>query len=158
MINGNEEVLHTYRSSRNGASPTNWGHRLFPRGDITPPLKIQATYIKSRRKANWILIISIYIYIVSILSYGCTTWTLTKRIEKKLADNCTRMLRAILNKSWKQHPIKQQLYGHLPPISKTIQIRWSRHSGHSWRSKDELISNFLLWTPFTRTSKCWTTS
>ena len=33
----------------------------------------------------------------SILLYGCTTWTLTKRIEKKLDHNCTRMLLAILN-------------------------------------------------------------
>ena len=38
--------------------------------------------------------------VVSILLYGCTTWTLTKRLEKKLDDNYTRMLRAILNKSW----------------------------------------------------------
>ena len=36
---------------------------------------------------------------VSILLYGCTTWTLTKRLEKKLDGNYTRMLRAILNKS-----------------------------------------------------------
>ena len=41
--------------------------------------------------------------VVSILLYGCTTWTLTKRMEKKLDDNYTRMLRAILNKSWRQH-------------------------------------------------------
>ena len=54
--------------------------------------------------------------IVSILLYGCTTWTLTKRMEKKLDSNYTRMLRAILNKSWRQHPTKQQLYDHLPPI------------------------------------------
>ena len=47
---------------------------------------------------------------------------LTKGIERKLVRNCTRMLQAILNKSWKQHPMKQQLYGHLSPISKTIQI------------------------------------
>ena len=53
--------------------------------------------------------------VVSILQYGCTTWTLTKRMEKKLS---TRMLRAILNKFWRQHPIKQQLYDHLPPILK----------------------------------------
>ena len=38
--------------------------------------------------------------ITSILLYGCTTWTLTKRLEKKLDGNYTRMLRAILNKSW----------------------------------------------------------
>ena len=72
--------------------------------------------------------------IVSILLYGCTTWTLTKRREKKLDGNYTRMLRAILNRSWRQHPTKQQLYGHLPPISKTIKIRRTRYAGHSGRA------------------------
>ena len=57
------------------------------------------------------------------------------------------MLRAILNKSWRQHPTRHQLYGHLPPITKTIQARRTRHAGHCWRSKDELISDVLLWTP-----------
>ena len=37
--------------------------------------------------------------VVSILPYRCTTWTLTKRLEKKLDSNYTRMLWAILNKS-----------------------------------------------------------
>ena len=32
----------------------------------------------------------------SILLYGCTTWTLTKRLEKKLDGNYTRMQRIIL--------------------------------------------------------------
>ena len=68
--------------------------------------------------------------IVSILLYGCTTWTLTKRMEKKLEGNYTRMLRAILNKSWRQHPTKKQLYGHLPPIMKIIKIRQTRHAEH----------------------------
>ena len=84
---------------------------------------------------------------VSILLYGCTTWTLTKRLEKKLDGNYTRMLRAILNKSWRQHPTRRQLYGHLPPITKTIQVRRARHAGHCWRSKDELVSDVLLWAP-----------
>ena len=53
------------------------------------------------------------------------------------------MLRAILNKSWQQH----QLYGHLPPITKTIQVRRARHAGHCWRSRDELIRDVLLWIP-----------
>ena len=61
--------------------------------------------------------------VVSILLYGCTTWTLTKRMEKKLDSNYTRMMQAILNKSWKQHPIKQQLYSHRLPITKTIQVK-----------------------------------
>ena len=85
--------------------------------------------------------------VVSILLYGCTTWTLTKRLEKKLDGNYTRMLRAILNKSWRQHPTRHQLYSHLPPIMKTIQVRRTRHTGHCWRSKDKLISDLLLWTP-----------
>ena len=85
--------------------------------------------------------------VVSILLYGCTTWMPTKRLEKKLDGNYTRMLRAILNKSWRQHPTRHQLYGHLPPITKTIQVRRTRHAGHCWRSKDELISYVLLWTP-----------
>ena len=61
--------------------------------------------------------------------------------------NYTRMLRAILNKSWLKHPIKHQLYGHLPSLTKAIQVRWTRHAGHCWRSRDELISDVLLWTP-----------
>ena len=83
--------------------------------------------------------------VVSILLYGCTTWTLTKRLEKKLDGNYTRMLRAILNKSWRQHPTRCQLYGHLPPITKTIQVRRARHAGHCWRSKDELVSDPHIW-------------
>ena len=57
------------------------------------------------------------------------------------------MLCALSNKSWKQHPTKQQLYGHRPPISKTIQIRRKRYVRHCWRSTGELISDVLLWTP-----------
>ena len=57
------------------------------------------------------------------------------------------MLRAIFNKSWRQHPTRRQLYSHLPPITKTIQVRWTRHARHCWRSKDELVSDVLLWTP-----------
>ena len=49
-------------------------------------------------------------------------------------------------KSWQQHPTRHQLYGHLPPITKTIQVRRTRHAGHCWRSRDELISDVLLWT------------
>ena len=85
--------------------------------------------------------------VVSILLYGCTTWTLTKRLKKKLDGNYTRMLRAILNKSWRQHPTRHQLYGHLPPITKTIQVRRTRHAGHCWGSKGKLISDVLQWTP-----------
>ena len=85
--------------------------------------------------------------VMSILLYGSTTWTLSKRMEKKLDGNYTRMPQAVLNKSWRQHPTKPQLYGYLPAITKTIQVRRTRHAGHCWRNKDELISDVLLWTP-----------
>ena len=85
--------------------------------------------------------------VVSVLLYGSTPWTLTKRLEKKLDGNYTRMLRAILNMPWQQPPTRRQLYGHLPPVTKTIQARRTRHAGHCWRSKDELVSDVLLWTP-----------
>ena len=68
-------------------------------------------------------------------------------MEKKLDDHYTKMLREIMNKSWRQHPTKQLLYGHLPPITKIIQVRRTRHAGLCWRTKDELISKILPWTP-----------
>ena len=82
--------------------------------------------------------------VVSILLYGCTTWSLTLRIEKRLDGNCTRMLRVILNKSWKQQPTKQQLSSRLPLFNtkKNIQV-WRTSLGtllekqdrtHKWRS------------------------
>ena len=87
--------------------------------------------------------------VVWILLYGCTTWTLTKRLEKRHDGNYRRMLRAILNKSWRQHPTKQQLYGHQPPptMTKSIKVRRTRHAGHCLRSRDKLIGDVLLWTP-----------
>ena len=78
--------------------------------------------------------------VVSLLLYGCTTWTLTKRPEKKLDGNYTRMLRAILNKSWRQNPTKHQLYGHLLPITKTILARRTPMDPHIWPSKSRTSS------------------
>ena len=85
----------------------------------------------------------------------CIILILTKRLEKKLDGNYTRMLRAILNKPWRQHPTRHQLYGHLPSITKTIQVRRTRHAGHCWRSRDELISDVHLWTPTYGRAKAW---
>ena len=68
--------------------------------------------------------------VVLILLYGCTTWTFTKR-PVKLDGNYTGMLRAILNKPWRQHPTRYQLYGYLLPITKTIQVRQTREAGTS---------------------------
>ena len=84
--------------------------------------------------------------VMSILLDGCITLTLTKHLEEKLGGNYTRMLWVILTKSWKQHAKNQQLYGFLPPISKTTQLIQAEYVRHCWRSKNELVSNVLQWT------------
>ena len=65
---------------------------------------------------------------VSVLLYGCTAWTLTKHMEKKLDKNYTRMLGVALNKLWKKHLSSQHLYGHVFPISQTIPERRTRYT------------------------------
>ena len=77
----------------------------------------------------------------SVLIYGSTAWTLTKHLEDKLDGTYTKMLRAILNKSWKQHPTNDQLYGNIPKVSDIIRERRTRFAGHCWRSKNELASD-----------------
>ena len=85
--------------------------------------------------------------VLTVLLYGCTAWTLTKCLESKIDGNCTRMLRTVLNTSWQRHPTKQYLYGQLSPVSQTIRERRTRFAGHCWRSKEEIVSDVLLWTP-----------
>ena len=87
------------------------------KSDLTD--KIKLSFFPSSYTA-WYCYMDALLY-CSILLYGCTTRTLTSHMEKRLDGNYTTMLLAILNKSWRQHPTKQQLYGHLPPITKTIQ-------------------------------------
>ena len=79
--------------------------------------------------------------VVSIQLSGCTIWMLTKHMKEKLDGNYTRMFCAVVNKSWKQYPTTLQLDGHLPPISQTIKVKWTRHLRHCWEGKDELESN-----------------
>ena len=77
-------------------------------------------------------------------------------IRKKLDVNYTKKLRAVLDKSWKQHPAKQLLNGHFPPIKETILERPARHAVYYWWGKDEIINDFLPGTPtYGRTSVGW---
>ena len=83
----------------------------------------------------------------SVLLYGSTAWTLTKKQEARLDGCYTRMLRAALNISWEDHPTKRFLYGPLPPVTTKIRERRLRFAGHCYRSKQELVSDVLLWEP-----------
>ena len=71
-------------------------------------------------KINWELFQAV---IVSVLLYGCTTWTLMKQLEKKLNGNYV-LFWTNPGSSTQQ---KQQLYSHLLTISQTRQ---ARHTGH----------------------------
>ena len=83
----------------------------------------------------------------SILLYGSSAWTTTKKLENKLDGTYTRMLRAVLNKSWREHPTKEELYGKIPAITSLIKERRTRFAGHCYRSKEELASDLILWIP-----------
>ena len=60
-----------------------------------------------------------------------------RQLHKNAASNLEQVLAATPHKT----PTVR------PPIMKTIQVRQTRHAGHCWRSRDELISDVLLWTP-----------
>ena len=60
-------------------------------------------------------------------------------------ENFRRMQHTVLNKSWKLQPMKKQLYSHVTHLNNHFSK--TNMWGHCWRSKDELISNLLLWTP-----------
>ena len=57
-----------------------------------------------------------------------------------------RIIKRKIMNIWKINEL-QQLHGHLPPISKTIQMKRTRIAEHCWRSKDKLISDVLLRGP-----------
>ena len=62
-----------------------------------------------------------------------------RQLHKNAASNIEQVLEATL--------YKVPTIRHLPPITETIQDRRIRHAGHCWRSRNELISDVLLWTP-----------
>ena len=107
-----------------------------------------ASYLPDKIKRGFFQAAVVSILLIVVLTqHWCTTSTLTKRIERKPDGDCKRMLRVILNKSWKQQPTKQELNSHLLPISKTIPVRQTRQARYCWKCKNEHINYVLLWTP-----------
>ena len=82
-----------------------------------------------------------------MLLYGATTWTLSKALENKLNGAYTRMLRAVTNSTWQDHSTNAEVYGDLSPVVDVIRERRTRFARHSFRSKNELVSDLLLWAP-----------
>ena len=61
----------------------------------------------------------------SVFLYGSETWTLTKRLEKSIDGNYTRLLRMGFNVSWSEHVANSELYGNL-----SKSFRRLKFSGH----------------------------
>ena len=75
--------------------------------------------------------------------------TYEEKAWRQLHKNAVSCIEQVLEAT----PHKKQLYDHLSPIRKAIQVRRTRQAGHCWRDKDELISDVLLWTPSHRWAK-----
>ena len=88
-----------------------------------------------------------------ILLYGSETWTLSKKLEKRLDGTYTRLLMRVQNISWKTHPTKPLIYTNLPPVSRLVQARRVRFAGHCFRAEHEVISDLLLWKPNSRNKR-----
>ena len=84
--------------------------------------------------------------VVSILLYVCSTWMLTKRIEKTLDGIAQEYYDLYCKNPGSYIPQNSSCTGTDLPISKTIQINRTIHGGHCWRSIDKLIGDVFLWT------------
>ena len=83
----------------------------------------------------------------TILLYGSSTWSLTKREEKALDGTYTRMLRKVLNISWNEKVNNATLYGSLDKISNTIRSRRLKLAGHVFRDKSSPAHMTVTWMP-----------
>ena len=88
-----------------------------------------------------------YATVESVLLYGCETWTLTPPMEKSLDGCYTRMLRAALNVSWRDHLTNEQLYGGIPKLTEKIRMRRLQLAGHCFRHPELPAHDVLLWRP-----------
>ena len=82
-----------------------------------------------------------------ILLYGSETWTLSRKLERRLDGTYTRLLRRAQNLSWKSHSSISQIYGKLPRVSSLVKYRRVQFAGHCLRADAEIISSLLLWRP-----------
>ena len=80
-----------------------------------------------------------------ILLYGSETWTLSAKQHARLDGCYTRLLRRVLNLSWKKHPTLATQQGNLPRISVLAKRRRVQFAGHCARASNELVSSFVLW-------------
>ena len=74
-------------------------------------------------------------------------WTLTKRLEKKLDGNSQECCEQSWTSPGGNTPQDTNCTATCLLSRKLFKLGRTRHAGHCWRSRDELISDVLLWTP-----------
>ena len=83
----------------------------------------------------------------SVLLYGCQTWTINKTLQKMMDGCYTRMLRMVLDVSWKEKRTNQELYQDLPKLTEMVRERRLRIAGHCVRHEEEIAHHLILWEP-----------
>ena len=92
---------------------------------------------------------------MSVLLYGCTTGTLTKRIKKKLNGNYSKISGAFMNKSLKQRQTKQQFDGYNP---KNYLSKKNNALSTMLENQGRICKEFSSVDSYTWTHLCWSTS
>ena len=101
-------------------------------------------------KNNWANRLKLHLFratVETILLYGSTSWSLTKREEQQLDGTYTRMLRMVYNINWSEKITNRELYGELEKLSEGIRRRRLSVSGHIYRYKDSPAWQLIKWIP-----------
>jgi hypothetical protein len=101
-------------------------------------------------KSNLSRVLKIKLFLAtveSVLLYGCETWTMTTSTQRSLDGCYTRLLRSALDVSWKDYIPNTALYGNLPQVTTKIRERRLKFAGHCRRTKDQVVSDLVLWKP-----------
>ena len=74
-------------------------------------------------------------------------WTITNKLVAR-HDGCyTRLLMMVLELNWKDHPIRVEIYGSFPRVSKVVRERRLNFAAHCSRRQNELVSELIFWMP-----------
>ena len=92
-------------------------------------------YHKIKRLWNFILdkhlkIRIFKITIETILLYGSGTWTINKKLRRKIVGYYTKLLRMVLHVLWHDNISDKILYNEMPLITDVINIRRMIIGGH----------------------------
>ena len=82
-----------------------------------------------------------------VLLYGSENWTINKSLEKIINGCYIKLLRMVLNISWKDKWYNNKLYNDIPNITNIIATRRLSIAGLCIHHKEEAAHNFILWEP-----------